>query len=191
MKTWLIEFEIALKKHFYTDEVKRIVDYYDEMINDRIQAGEDEKEVLAEYNIDSIVKEMTLDVLVKRENNTLGYVTKSLKQLLIILLSTPLLIPIGALFLVILILLFSFAITSFSIVFASLLVFIVFLIDLFSTGLTISETFGLLGISLMAISVIFLCSYWIFSFMYNLLKNMLTKFTKLAYSKGGRHENSN
>jgi uncharacterized membrane protein len=191
MKTWLIEFEIALKKHFYTDEVKRIVDYYEEMINDRIQAGEDEKEVLAEYNIDSIVKEMTLDVLVKRENNTLGYVTKSLKQLLIILLSTPLLIPIGALFLVILILLFSIAITSFSIVFASLLVFIVFLIDLFSTGLTISETFGLLGISLMAISVIFLCSYWIFSFMYNLLKNMLTKFTKLAYSKGGRHENSN
>lgn len=191
MKTWLIEFEIALKKHFYTDEVKRIIDYYEEMINDRIQAGEDEKEVLAEYNIDSIVKEMTLDVLVKRENNTLGYVTKSLKQLLIILLSTPLLIPIGALFLVILILLFSIAITSFSIVFASLLVFIVFLIDLFSTGLTISETFGLLGISLMAISVIFLCSYWIFSFMYNLLKNMLTKFTKLAYSKGGRHENSN
>jgi uncharacterized membrane protein len=191
MKTWLIEFEIALKKHFYTDEVKRIIDYYEEMINDRIQAGEDEKEVLAEYNIDSIVKEMTLDVLVKRENNTLGYVTKSLKQLLIILLSTPLLIPIGALFLVILILLFSFAITSISIVFASLLVFIVFLIDLFSTGLTISETFGLLGISLMAISVIFLCSYWIFSFMYNLLKNMLSKFTKLAYSKGGRHENSN
>jgi uncharacterized membrane protein len=191
MKTWLIEFEIALKKHFYTDEVKRVVDYYEEMINDRIQAGEDEKEVLAEYNIDSIVKEMTLDVLVKRENNTLGYVTKSLKQLLIILLSTPLLIPIGALFLVILILLFSFAITSISIVFASLLVFIVFLIDLFSTGLTISETFGLLGISLMAISVIFLCSYWIFSFMYNLLKNMLSKFTKLAYSKGGRHENSN
>ena len=191
MKTWLIEFEIALKKHFYTDEVKRIIDYYEEMINDRIQTGEDEKEVLAEYNIDSIVKEMTLDVLVKRENNTLGYVSKSLKQLLIILLSTPLLIPIGALFLVILILLFSIAITSFSIVFASLLVFIVFLIDLFSTGLTISETFGLLGISLMAISVIFLCSYWIFSFMYNLLKNMLTKFTKLAYSKGGRHENSN
>jgi uncharacterized membrane protein len=191
MKTWLIEFEMALKKQFYEDEVKRILDYYEEMINDRIQAGEDEKEVLAEYNIDYIVKEMTLDVLAKRDNSTLGYVAKTLKQLLIILLSTPLLVPIGALFLVILILLFSLAITSFSVVFASLIVFIVFLIDLFSTGLTISETMGLLGISLMAISVIFLCSYWIFSFMYNLLKNMLTKFTKLAYSKGGRHENSN
>jgi uncharacterized membrane protein len=191
MKTWLIEFEIALKKHFYADEVKRIVDYYEEMINDRVQAGEDEKEVLLEYNIDSIVKEMTLDVLAKRENNTPGYVVKSLKQLLIILLSTPFLIPIGALFLVVLIVLFSFTITSISIVFASLIVFIVFLIDLFSTGLSISETLGLLGISLMVISVIFLCAYWTFGFIYNLLKNMLTRFIKLAYLKGGRHENNN
>jgi uncharacterized membrane protein len=186
MKTWLIEFEIALKKHFYADEVKSILAYYEEMINDRIQSGEDEKVVLDEYIISDIIKEMTLEVLVKRDNETVHYVVKSLKQLVIILLSTPLLIPIGALFIAVLAILFSLAIAGVSMVFSTTIFFIVFFIDLIQTGLAFSETMGLLGIALMGISVVFMISFWIFGLIYNILKNMINKFTKLAYSKGGR-----
>ncbi len=191
MKKWLDELKIALDKYFYEDEVKRILAYYEEMISERIVAGEVEEKILLQYNIPDIIKEMTLEVLVKRENETVKYVMRSLKQLLIILLSTPLLLPIGIFFLVVLILIASLSVANLAVVFTTLLIFIVFLVDLLTTGLSLTETMGLLGVSLLVVSMILLCSNWLFAFIYNLSKNMLTSFAKLAYSRGGRHENNN
>jgi uncharacterized membrane protein len=50
MQKWLEELRIELEKHFYPDEVSDILEYYEEMIEDRFQNGELKEDILASYN---------------------------------------------------------------------------------------------------------------------------------------------
>jgi uncharacterized membrane protein len=100
VKSWLSQLERKLGKSFYKDEVADVVGYYEEIINERIAQGEDESEVLKSYDIDQIVKEITPEVLMKRDHKTLKRVSKSTKQLILLLLSTPILIPLATVLIV-------------------------------------------------------------------------------------------
>jgi len=77
MKTWLKELERALRTKFYDDEVKDILNYYEEIINDRLSSGEKIDDILSGYEIKKIVKDMTPEILMKRENTSVLRVSKS------------------------------------------------------------------------------------------------------------------
>ena len=51
MKTWLRELERELKRRFYDEEVKDVLSYYEEMIQERLSSGEQLDDILESYNI--------------------------------------------------------------------------------------------------------------------------------------------
>ena len=108
-----------------------IVSYYDELISDRIEAGESESAVLASYDIKKIVRGLQfetakkeLEQVVETRSTTSG--KKSSKSLVVILAlcSAPITIPLGIAFIAIL---FSFLVVALSF-FAASVAGVVFLV---------------------------------------------------------------
>jgi uncharacterized membrane protein len=184
MKTWLKELENALSKKFYKDEVLDIVSYYQEMIEERLSGGENLDVILAEYDIKTIVKSMTPDVLVKRKNDTYPRLARSMKQLLQALLSTPLLIPIAVIYGALLIFAFSMIIVSIIVVISTFVGFIGFSLDFFTTTLSTGNLMVLGGFSLMMVSLMLLASIWIYQLTIWTSKQMLVLFSKIARKAG-------
>lgn len=180
MKTWINELEIALSKHFYDDEVNDIISFYTEIIEDRKAQGESIDDILSDYDIKSIVKEMTPNILMKRVNDTYSKTTKSMKQLLLLLLSTPILLPLGILYITMIIVAFAFIIASVSILFSSVVGIIALVVELSTASLGTAETFGLIGLSLMGFSFAILIAVWLYKVVWILSKKLLVVFSKLA-----------
>ncbi len=186
MKTWLKELERELKKRFYLTEVDGIVSYYEEMIQERLDGGESIDEILSDYDANEIAKSMTAEVVMKRANDTYKSIAKSSKQLMLFLLSSPLLIPLGFAYLIVLIvavsLLFSLVVT----VFASVVGMVGLFINMYQSGLGQNEIIGFMGVGLMAFSFLILISIWLYQAVQQLAKKLLYIFSKLAKDKGER-----
>jgi len=65
MNAWLKELETLLKKKLYQDEVEEIISFYQEMIEERLEKGESIDHILASYDMKKIVKDVTLDSVLK------------------------------------------------------------------------------------------------------------------------------
>ena len=165
MNAWLKELEKALKKKFYDEEVKDIISYYEEIINDRLSSGESIDHILSGYDIHKILKDMTPEILMKRENKSYVQVSKSTKQLLILLLGTPLLLPLGIFYVSILIFIFSMIIVAWVVLFSSFVGFGAFVIDMFQSGLSLPNTLGALGMGLMVFGLMTLISISLYQLM--------------------------
>ncbi len=184
MQTWLKELERALATKFYADEVKDVISYYEEMINDRLANGEDEKSILASYDIKHIVKDMTPEVLMKRENKSYLQVSKSTKQLLILLLSSPILLPLGIIYVSMLIFIVSMMITAWVLLFSGVIGFGTYIYEMFGAGLSLPNIIGLVGFGLMMFGMVTLIGLWMLQFMVILWKKMIYWFSKLAHKRG-------
>jgi len=191
MKTWLRELERELKRRFYDEEVKDVLSYYEEMIQERLSSGENIDDILESYNIRDIAKSITPEVIMKRTNDTYKKAVKSTKQLAAVLLSTPLLIPLGVLYLSLLIFAVSMMIASGAIIFSSFVGGIAFLADVSQSNLGTNEVMGLIGIILMTFSLMILFSLWMFRWIQILTKKLLYIFSKLARNKGEKNESTN
>ncbi|MCL2756303.1 MAG: DUF1700 domain-containing protein [Firmicutes bacterium] len=105
-----------LKKQTNDDQ---LVAYYDELISDRIESGEDEKTVMASYDLNRVLREHEY----KAMETKLVEVSKSNKRwkiwvVILALFSTPVTIPLGIAFLAVV---FSLAITALSLFAAGVL----------------------------------------------------------------------
>lgn len=88
-------------RDFSKEEVQRIIEYYEELINDYIDEGYTEEEAIEQLgDIDNIIKDLKADLVIERSSNKN---TNSLKNFLIVLSITtsPVLIPIGIAFFVV------------------------------------------------------------------------------------------
>lgn len=186
MKTWLKELERALRAKFYDDEVKEILSYYEEIIHDRLSAGEKLDEILSGYDVKKIVKDMTLEVLIKRENTSVSKVSKSTKQLLILLLGSPILLPLGIVYISVLIFVLSMIFTAFILIVTGFVGFIGLLIDMIQSSLNLPNLLGVLGIGLMTFSMLILLSLWMYRWMALLWRKLIVWFSKLAHRRGGK-----
>jgi len=184
MKTWLINFEKALKKSFYEDEVKEILDFYIEMIEERRQQGESIETILGEYDIPKIIKEMTPEVLMKRSNDSYLKLSKSTKQLLILLISSPVLLPLGVVYVSMLIFLGSMMIVSGVLLVGALGTYVGLIMDLIMHPQVLPNTLGLLGFGLMMTALLVMASIWIYQLMMFLIKKTVTFVSKLAKNRG-------
>jgi uncharacterized membrane protein len=184
MKTWLKDLERALSKKFYDSEVDDIVSYYEEMINERLSSGESLDQILASYDIQKIVVDMTPEVLMKRENNSYRKISKSTKQLLILLIGSPILFPLAVLYISIMIVVFSMILTGFVVLGSSLIGFIGFLTQLSTSSLSLGSMIGMIGFALVVFTLMAIFSLVLLKWMTVLQKKLLHWFSKLAYRKG-------
>ncbi len=186
MKAWLRELERALQRKFYEEEVKDVMSYYEEIINDRLSNGESIDYILENYDIQKIVKDMTPEVLMKRENKSYLQVSRSTKQLLIVLLGSPILIPLGIVYISFLIFVFSMIITAGALLFSGVVGFVSYVIEVFSSGLTIPSMIGVFGFGLMVFSMLILMGLWLYQLMVYVWKKMIVWFSKLVFKRGER-----
>ncbi len=184
MKTWLKDLERALKRKFYQEEVDDIISYYEEMINERLSSGESLDQILSSYDIQKIVVDMTPEVLMKRENNSYRKISKSTKQLLILLIGSPILFPLAIFYLSIMIFVFSMIMTSFIVLGSSLVGFIGFIVQLSTADLSIGSMIGMIGFALVVFSLMAIFALILLKWMAILWKKLLHWFSKLAYRKG-------
>lgn len=183
MKTWLKELERELKKRFYLTEVQGIVSYYEEMIQERVDDGEDIDDILSDYDPKEIAKSMTTDVVMKRANDTYKAIAKSSKQLMLFLLSTPLLLPLGFAYIIILIVCVSLMISLVSVVIASIVVMFGIFINMYQSGLGQNEIIAIVGVGLITFSILILMAIWLYEVIRKLAKGLIKIFSRLAKDK--------
>lgn len=97
-KEFLMIIENELSK-FETSEVNEIINFYDEIISDKVENNIPEEEAVKSLgSINKIIKDIKLNIVLKRSNNNQS---SSFKNFWIILgiCSTPILLPLGIAFL--------------------------------------------------------------------------------------------
>ncbi|MBU1141278.1 MAG: DUF1700 domain-containing protein [Firmicutes bacterium] len=186
MKTWLKELERELKKRFYLTEAEGIVSYYEEMIQERLDSGESIDDILSDYDAKEIAKSMTAEVVMKRANDTYKSIAKSSKQLMVFLLSSPLLIPLGFAYMIVLIVAVSLMFSFVVVIFASLVGMIGLFLNMYQSGLGQNEVIGFIGVGLMVLSLLILLSIWLYQAVQRLAKKLIYIFSSMAKNKGER-----
>lgn len=150
-KELLLIIENELSK-FETSEVNEIINFYDEIISDKVENNIPEEEAVKSLgSIDKIIKDIKLNIVLKRSNNNQS---SSFKNFWIILgiCSTPILLPLGIAFLAVFIALVA-VLLSLNIIFGAvgISVFIAYLgesIRSLLTNQSIGQVFLQLGIGL-------------------------------------------
>ena len=153
MKTFIINWEKELKKYFSETETKEIVSYYKEIIQERLDHNEDLDDILASYDPKQIVKEMMPDVVIKREKTTKNMM-RSTKGILLLLLTTPLLIPLGIVSLVLIIVFSAMIVTGFALVGGGFVVVMAYLVEVFRVDAGLSEQLVFVGTGLIGATVL-------------------------------------
>lgn len=181
MNAWLKELETLLKKKLYQDEVEEIISFYQEMIEERLEKGESIDQILASYDMKKIVKDVTLDSVLKRDLGSYKNLSKSTKQILLLLVSTPLLLPLGIVYIAFIITAFSLLIAGIAVSISGIFGLIIYIIDLFQADLTFIDFIGILGIGIFSFSLLLLVALYlakIVEVMFKVLLTWVTKFIK-------------
>lgn len=184
MKTWMKELERGLKNKFYDNEVQDILSYYEEIINDRLSNNEKIEDIVRDYDIQKIVKDITPEVLMKRPNKSYVQVSKSTRQLIVFLLSSPFLIPLGIVYISLLIFVVSMIFTVWIVLFSAVVSFGTYIIELFQAGLTLPNFIGVLGFGLMVFAMMVILSLWLYQMMIYIWKKLIYWFSKLITKRG-------
>ncbi|MCD4827315.1 MAG: DUF1700 domain-containing protein [Acholeplasmataceae bacterium] len=188
MKTFLKELEKELKSRFYVNEVSDIISYYEEMIQERLSDGELIEDILSDYDAKEIAKSMTTDVIMKRANDTYRVVAKSSKQLLNFLLSTPLLVPIGFAYIIMLIVFGSIILGLGAAIISTLTGIVIVLVNMLESGLGQAEIFAFVGLSLIGFSFMAFMFMWSSKIAIYISRQMIQLFSKLAKNKEKKYE---
>ncbi len=186
MKTWLKELERELKKRFYLTEVNDILSYYEEMIQERIDNGEYIGDILSDYDAKEIAKSVTTDVVMKRANDTYRTLVRSSKQLMQFLLTTPLLIPLGFAYVIVIIVFVSLIISLLATVFGLAVGMTVIFINMVQSGLGQNEILGFIGVGLMGFSLSIIILIGLSQATLYIAKKLVYLFSKIAKNKGER-----
>ncbi len=190
MDAWLKSFRIELKKHFYNDEIDEILSYYEEMISERQSNGESISDILKDYDQKRIIKELTLETISKRKIDNYFVAVKSVKQFLIILLTTPLWIPIGVLYLSLLITMGALLISSVAVGIGAVAGSLGMLIESATSQGGWYVIVGLVGISFIVFSITMSIAYWLFRISYQLMIISLSFISKWLSKRGVKHEST-
>ena len=158
MNKFLNELKRELEKRYASADVDDIVNFYQEVITDRIENGEDESLVIAGYDIDEIVKMSGPEVYSSKKEYKAKDARKGAASLTRILFSFPVTIPLGILYIVVLILIFSFAIAGIAIGISGVAMIVYAVVGLFIHNASPGITIGTIGAVLIGVTIaIFVC----------------------------------
>ena len=108
---WFKTLSDELIKYFDDKEKSEIISYYEEMMDDKLEHGEDIDDVLDEYDPKTIAKRMIPEVITRRKH-TVQKAKSNAWLIILLLFSTPILIPLGIVYLSFMIVAFSLMISG-------------------------------------------------------------------------------
>lgn len=177
-------------KGFDKNEAKAIIEYFDELIEEKIDNGYTEEEAIKSFgNVDDIIRSIKAEVVIKRSNDKK---TNSLRNFLIILgvCSSPILIPIGIAFFIVFISLFICLISIFfAFSSAAIAVFVSSIyisISMMTSGTEIAIILLVIGGALLATSILSVLSisiYRISKIILHFINNLFGKLIKNRIKK--------
>jgi uncharacterized membrane protein len=154
---FLKELRASLEEH--VDDADDVIQYYDELISDKIEAGEKEKDIIEEIgSIDDIINNVKVEAKVKkaRKQPSLSNGVKALIAILGVL-ALPILIPVvivvGALIFALVAIIFALIVAAGSIILAGVVTIAYLIVALFSGGLTIEAVIFTLGTCVFMIGI--------------------------------------
>lgn len=179
MEKWLKTLEQRLSKKFNKTEVDEVISYYEEIINDRLEHGEAIEDILKNYHMATIERDMMVSEISKREVNSIQDLFKIVFQFFFILIATPLWIPIAVIYFVSYVIVFVFFVVSVSIFFSGLVAIIYYIAVAFTDMTSFLEVTGYIGVGLVVMSILSLISLWFYKVSQWIAKNLFKVFVNL------------
>ncbi|MFU8793519.1 MAG: HAAS signaling domain-containing protein [Acholeplasmataceae bacterium] len=185
MKQFIKTLEKELDRYFYQSEVQEILAYYEEMILERQDQGEALEDIINSYDVKAIMQHMAPHMILKREK-TVKNLSNSAWLILLVLLSTPLLLPLGITFVILLLVAVILVFTGGVIFVSGAISFVAFIVSFLVTTVPIENRFVMLGSGLIAVGVLsvvgvlFIIGFkWVFT-------QLIVGVSRLIQSYGGR-----
>jgi len=189
MDQFVKELRRALKKHFYEEEVDDICAYYEEMIYERKAQGEKIDDTLSDYQIKDIIRDMLPEVVQKR-TTTSKNIVKSNSLLVGLLISTPLLLPLGIAYIVMFSVFFAMIVTGASLIFSGVVVIFTFIVQALLAWGSTSAVFLTLGIGFITAAVLMLIGNIMIYVFKKLMMTLILATSRLAKKIGGKKHES-
>lgn len=184
MKKFLNELEKESKKYLNNEEVKEVVSYYEEIINERLADNEKLENILDDYNVKVIVKNMIPEMITKRDFKSHKNIFKSFWQLLLIMLFTaPILIPLAIVYLALMIAFAAITLSGVAVMISGIVAVIPYFIEIINFSTKIEVVLGLGGIGLIGSAIILLVGYLFAKVSYTIIKQMIKGFSSLILRK--------
>lgn len=177
-------YEYSLK-YLTKQEAKELKSFYEEIINERLSAGEKIDNILKDYDKKEIIKETLPEVILKRDKNSF----KSFFHVLLVLFSTPILIPLAVVYLALIVVALSMVIVGFSLVVSGLITIIPYSYQVITYSSNVGATIGLLALGLFAGSFVALFGYYFGKIFIYISKAMSKGILKSVIRRRNQHEN--
>lgn len=184
MKTFLNDLKKEANRYLEKNETNELVSYYEEIINERLSNNETIESILASYDIEVIVKEALPGVILKRKDK----VFKNSFQVMLLLLSSPILIPLAIVYIALVVVIIALFI-SFILVSAGGILFLVpYLIETFNYITSFGQWLGLTSLGLLISIIVFYIGYLFVNVFYKILKGNIKLFLKIFIKRRDQHE---
>ncbi len=183
MNNWKNQLRKELRRQFSETELNEIIDYYEELINDRVERGESLNKVLKSYDPKTIKKEMLPTMIQKRDHSKVKTTSRSSWQILLILLSTPILLPLAIVYIALIIVALALALSGVLVMIATLIALIPYLIDIIRATDPLATTLAISGIGLIVLPLASLIGYGLFKISFSLTKGMVSLFSNMLARK--------
>jgi len=182
---WLIELNKELKKYFEEKETSEIIAYYDEMICDKLEHGEDIDDVISQYQVKKIATQMIPKIVSGRKLGTSDYKSNA-KLITIILFSTPILIPLGIVYLSLMITGLSLVLSGVLIGISAVIGIIVYSVALIVSNGSFADIILGIGSTFIIFSLLGVIGYYLTKFAWYIVRLMSIWVSKLLVRKEKR-----
>ncbi len=179
-KRWFNSLKKELDRFFSDEESREIMNYYEEMFNEKLDNGEDIDHVLDHYDPKKIAKQMIPEVVSRR---SVEKVKSNAWLVLLILFSTPILIPLGIVYLTLMIVAVVLIFTGFIVAASSIFGIFGFIIQLVMSGVTGANLLLAIGIGLIGLAILMGVGYLLTKVSWVVLKQLSIWFSKLITRK--------
>lgn len=179
---WFKMLDAELDKYFDEKEKHEIISYYQEMMDDKLEHGDDIDEVLDAYEPQAIARQMIPEVMTRRKH-TVKKASSNAWLIVLLLFSTPILIPLGVVYLSLMIVALSLIISGVAVMISGFGAVVIQIVRSLSMGLAFSDMMLSIGIALVALVICLLVGYALVSVSWWLLQHLAIWFSKLIIRK--------
>jgi uncharacterized membrane protein len=185
---WFDQLKDELSKYFNKEETAEIINYYDEMIHDKLEDGQDFDDIIKSYDPKQIAKQMIPRVIAERQTSSLK-LDNNAKLIILVLFSTPVLIPLGAIYVSLMAVALSMVVTGFALVISAVGGMIITGLRLLFAGLDTPDLLLALGINIIGFALMAIIGYWLLKVSWVVLQRLSVWISKMIVRKRGSHEN--
>lgn len=182
-KRWFEQLNRELSHYFEDDETREIMSYYEEMFHDKLEDGKDLDDIIDQYDPKRIARQMIPRVVSGRRVET-SSTKNNAKLIVLILFSTPILIPLGVVYISLIITGLSLVISGIALIGSAGIGLVVSLIRVFLLGLALPEMLVSLGTLCLGFSLMPVIGYYLYKISWQAVQVLSIWISKLINRKG-------